>query len=59
MCCDYVSLLKPKSRAYLENFLSSGMARRAFTYIPKEQKDINKPTSWQEREKAQMKAMEK
>ena len=58
MCCDYVSLLKPKSRAYLENFLSSGMARRAFTYIPTEQKDINKPTSWQEREKAQMKAME-
>ena len=58
MCCDYGSLLKPKSRAYLENYLSSGIARRAFTYIPTEQKDINKPTSWQEREKAQMKAME-
>src|SRR5574344_695147 len=52
MCCDYGSLLKPKSRAYLENYLSSGIARRAFTYIPTEQKDINKPTSWQEREKA-------
>ena len=58
MCCDYVSLLKPKSKAYLESYLSSGMARRAFTYIPTEQKPINKPTTWQEREKAQMKAME-
>ena len=58
MCCDHVSLLKPKPRAYLENYLSSGIARRAFTYIPTEQKEINKPTTWQEREKAQIRALE-